>query len=89
MELPLGHLFSLDGERMEGFSVPVHRSLTQPILLGGAPREFAILNGTLGTALLFGLHSLIGVPVCLANHRPQSRAALFVASSQKISGVTI
>jgi type IV secretion system protein VirB3 len=53
---------------MEGFTVPVHRSLTQPILLGGAPREFAILNGTLGTALLFGLHSLIGVPVCLVLH---------------------
>jgi type IV secretory pathway TrbD component len=33
---------------MEGFSVPVHRALTQPIMLGGAPREFAILNGTLG-----------------------------------------
>ncbi len=55
-------------ETMEGFSVPVHRSLTQPILLGGAPREFAILNGTLGAALLFGLHSFIGVPVCIVLH---------------------
>jgi type IV secretion system protein VirB3 len=53
---------------MEGFRVPVHLSLTQPILLGGAPREFAILNGTLGAALLFGLHSFIGVPVCIFLH---------------------
>jgi type IV secretion system protein TrbD len=53
---------------MEGFTVPVHRSLTQPILLGGAPREFAILNGTLAAALLFGLHSLIALPVYLILH---------------------
>jgi type IV secretory pathway TrbD component len=53
---------------MEGFSVPVHRSLTQPILIGGAPREFSILNGTVGAALLFGLHSYLGVPVCIVLH---------------------
>lgn len=53
---------------MEGFTVSLHKSLTQPILLGGAPREFAILNGTFGAALLFGLHSAIGVPVCVLLH---------------------
>lgn len=53
---------------MEGFSVPVHRSLTQPILLGGTPREFAILNGTIGAALLLGLHSYLGVPACIVLH---------------------
>ena len=53
---------------MEGFSVPIHRSLTQPILLGGAPREFAIMNGSFGAALLFGMHSLLGVPICLLLH---------------------
>ena len=30
-----------------GFEVALHRSLTEPILLAGAPRSFAILNGTL------------------------------------------
>ena len=30
-----------------GFEVPLHRSLTEPILLGGAPRTVAIANGTL------------------------------------------
>ena len=32
-------------EPVVGFSVPVHRALTEPILLGGAPRAVAILNG--------------------------------------------
>ena len=30
----------------DGFEVPLHRSLTEPILLGGAPRTVAIANGT-------------------------------------------
>src|SRR5262249_38668518 len=30
-----------------GFEAPVHRALTEPILLGGAPRAVAITNGTL------------------------------------------
>lgn len=38
-----------------GFSVPVHRALTEPILLAGAPRAFAILNGTLAGAIGLGL----------------------------------
>ena len=38
-----------------GFSMPVHRALTEPILLGGAPRAVAILNGTLAAALGLGL----------------------------------
>ena len=38
-----------------GFTVPVHRALTEPILLAGAPRAFAILNGTLAGAIGLGL----------------------------------
>lgn len=38
-----------------GFSVPVHRSLAEPILLGGAPRSVAILVGTLAAAIGLGL----------------------------------
>ncbi|MBY0520351.1 MAG: VirB3 family type IV secretion system protein [Sphingomonas sp.] len=38
-----------------GFTVPVHRALTEPILLSGAPRAVAILNGTLAAALGLGL----------------------------------
>lgn len=39
----------------EGFEAPVHRALVEPILLGGAPRAVAILNGTLAAALGLGL----------------------------------
>ena len=44
-----------NGVSVAGFRVPVHRALTEPILLGGAPRAIAILNGTLAAALGLGL----------------------------------
>jgi len=44
----------MDGP-VEGFAMPVHRALTEPILLGGAPRAVAILNGTVAAALGLGL----------------------------------
>ena len=42
-------------DAVPGFSVPVHRALTEPILLGGAPRALAIVNGTLAGAIGLGL----------------------------------
>lgn len=39
----------------EGFSIPVYRSLTEPILMGGVPRSVAILNGTIAAAMGLGL----------------------------------
>ena len=42
-------------EGIVGFAVPVHRALTEHVLLGGAPRAVAILNGTLAAALGLGL----------------------------------
>ena len=33
-----------------GFEIPLHRSLTEPILMGGASRTVAIANGTLAAA---------------------------------------
>src|SRR5262249_3256972 len=38
-----------------GYYAPVHRALTEPILLGGAPRAVAIVNGTLAAAIGLGL----------------------------------
>ena len=38
-----------------GFEAPLHRALTEPILLAGAPRAVAILNGTLSAAIGLGL----------------------------------
>lgn len=42
-------------EQIAGFEAPVHRSLTEPILLAGAPRAVAIINGTVSAALGLGL----------------------------------
>lgn len=53
---------------MEGFEVPVHRSLTQPIMIGGVPREIAILNGTITAALVLGMHSFVGLPLGFVIH---------------------
>ena len=57
-----------------GFIVPVHRALTEPILLGGAPRAVAILNGTLAAALGLGLRLWIAGP--LARVRRPGRRGL-------------
>ena len=52
-----------------GYSVAVHRSLSEPILLGGAPRAIAILNGTLAGAVGLGLRLwLVGLTIWLIGH---------------------
>ncbi|MGV2497594.1 VirB3 family type IV secretion system protein [Pelagerythrobacter aerophilus] len=52
-----------------GFAVPVHRALTEHILLGGAPRGLAIANATLAGAIGLGLQLwLAGVAVFAAGH---------------------
>jgi type IV secretion system protein VirB3 len=60
----------MDGaETVPGFEAPVHRSLTEQILLGGAPRSVAILNGTLAAALGLGLRLWIaGLAFWLVGH---------------------
>jgi type IV secretory pathway TrbD component len=56
-------------EPVPGFVVPLHRALTEPILLGGAPRSVAILNGTLAAVLGLGLRLWIaGLLVWLIGH---------------------
>lgn len=47
------------GTHIEGFEAPIHRALVEPILLGGAPRAIAMLNGTLAAALGLGLQQWI------------------------------
>jgi type IV secretory pathway TrbD component len=54
---------------IEGFEVPLHRSLVEPILLGGAPRAVAIANATLAAALGLGLRMwLAGLLLWVAGH---------------------
>ena len=45
----------MTGRAIEGFEIPLHRALTEPILLGDAPRTVAIVNGTVAAALGIGL----------------------------------
>jgi type IV secretion system protein VirB3 len=42
-------------DEVRGYFATVHRSLAEPILLGGAPRAVAIANGTLAAAISLGL----------------------------------
>ena len=56
-------------EPVPGFAAPVHRALTEPILLGGAPRAVAILNGTIAAALGLGLRLwVVGVILWAIGH---------------------
>ena len=54
---------------VDGYEIPLHRSLTEPILLAGAPRGAAILIGTLAAALALGLRLWVpGLLVWVAGH---------------------
>ncbi|ESW63526.1 VirB3 family type IV secretion system protein [Mesorhizobium sp. M0761] len=60
---------STEEQHIEGFEVLVHRALTEPILLGGAPRAVAILNGTVAAAIGLGLQQWIaGLILWIAGH---------------------
>ncbi|TCU54666.1 type IV secretion system protein VirB3 [Novosphingobium sp. PhB57] len=61
---------------IEGFETPIHASLVQPILMGGAPRGIAIVNGTLAAALGLGLQQWpVGIALWAIGHS----LAVFVA----------
>jgi len=54
---------------LEGYEVPIHASLGAPILLAGAPRGIAIVNGTVAAAIGFGLQQwAAGLISCALGH---------------------
>ncbi|GFE66580.1 VirB3 family type IV secretion system protein [Litoreibacter roseus] len=58
-----------DPTDIPGFTAPVHRALTEPILLGGAPRTIAIANGTITAAVGLGLRLwLVGLALWVIGH---------------------
>ena len=62
----------------EGYEIPLHRSLTEPILMAGAPRTAAIAIGTLAAAIGLGLQLWIpGLVLWAVGHS----AAVFMARS--------
>jgi type IV secretory pathway TrbD component len=59
----------MESATVAGFDVPVHRALTEPILLAGAPRALAILNGTLAAAIGLGLRLwIVGLSIWFVGH---------------------
>ncbi|MBI1220785.1 MAG: conjugal transfer protein [Rhodobacteraceae bacterium] len=57
------------GSEVPGYTVQLHRALTEPILLGGAPRSLAIVNGTLAGAIGLGLRLWIpGIAIWILGH---------------------
>ena len=60
---------SAGADRIEGYEAPLHMSLHAPILLGGAPRNVAILNGTISAAIGLGLQQwLAGLLIWAVGH---------------------
>lgn len=51
-----------------GYRIRLHNSLTTPIMLGGVPRQFAILNWTICAAVVLGLHEVLLLPIFVALH---------------------
>lgn len=52
----------------DGFEIPIHRSLTEPILMGGVPREIAIINGTMAGAFVLGAQMYLTIPIFIVIH---------------------
>lgn len=67
---------ALNDPGVPGFFAPVHRALTDPILMAGAPRTVAIANGTLAAAIALGLRLWIpGALIWVAGHTASVWAA--------------
>lgn len=65
-----------NAQHIDGFEVPIHGSLGSPLLLGGAPRGLAIVNGTLAAAVGLGLQqSIAGLLLWAAGHSVAVMAA--------------
>jgi type IV secretory pathway TrbD component len=59
----------IDNGHVAGFEAPIHASLGQAILLGGAPRGIAIVNGTIAAAVGLGLQQwLVGIGIWAIGH---------------------
>jgi len=68
----------MSASECKGYEIPLHRSLTEPILMVGAPRTAAIAIGTLAAAVGLGLQLWIpGLVLWAVGHS----AAVFMARS--------
>ena len=71
----------------DGFAVPLHRALVEPVLLAGVPRGLAIMIATLAAALGLGMQMWIsGLATWLLGH---SIAAMATRRDSQIVSVLI
>lgn len=52
----------------DGFEIPIHRSLTDEIMIAGVPRTLAIMNGSIGFSLGMGAHAWYVIIICVIFH---------------------
>ncbi len=57
-----------DPRDVPGFLAPVRHALVAPILMGRAPRSYAILNGTLAAIVAFAGALIPGILLGIAGH---------------------
>jgi type IV secretion system protein VirB3 len=53
-----------------GYRIKLHNALVTPIMLGGVPRRFAILNGTICAAFVLGLQAVYMLPIFMTKRDP-------------------
>lgn len=53
---------------VQGFRVKLHTSLVMPMMVGGVPRSFAILNGVSCAAVVLGLQAIYALPLFVILH---------------------
>lgn len=52
----------------EGYKIPIRKSLTGRIMLGGVPQRLAIANWTFCVALTLPLHTWYAIPISMFIH---------------------
>lgn len=67
----------MTGQYPEGYEVPVHLALVEPVLVAGLPRSVAFLYWTMAAALMIGLHQLWLLPLALTGHFGLTRLTRF------------
>ena len=61
---------------LDGYSIPIRRSLTELMMMAGAPRGVAILNGTIAAAVGLGLQMWVaGIVIAVLGHAAAVYAA--------------
>lgn len=52
----------------DGYEVPLHKSLTEPVLFAGVPRKLASINAIFSVAIGLGGQSWLAIPIGVGFH---------------------